>query len=169
MNPEQIDFDDIFGLWELQWWQKPWVWVGLILGTCLFMVLLRFCIKRYRARRAFIDPRERALAQLAAMKPTKMLETQDEYKKFYVSLFFILKEYFDARYNLACSGKTDRELVSYISQQYQIAQYQEIIQLLVDHSFFIKFAHDSSTYERVVADYEMVLSMLVHEPLPQKR
>lgn len=169
MNSEQLDFDDIFGLWQPQWWENPWIWVGLILSSAVIIFLLVQSIKRYRARSVAIDPRARALHKLALIKPTKMFETQHEYKNFYVALFFILKEYFDARYNLACSVKTDRELVSYVSQHYQIAHYQDIIQFLVDHSFFVKFAHDVSTHERVVADYEMVVSMLVHEPLAEKK
>lgn len=164
---EQLNFDDIFGLWELSWWQKPWV-LFLVVAGCAFVIFLIFyCVKRYCARSIAIDPRERAIRQLELIKPTRPFDTQEEYKNFYVTLFFILKEYFDTRYKLSCSSKTDRELVLYASQQYKIIQHQELIQTLVDNSVGIKFAKDNSTFDRSRADYQMVLDLFLQEPDPK--
>lgn len=167
MKQEQLDFDDIFGLWELAWWQKPWVWLVIVVVTSVVGILLWRAYKRYRSRKIILAPREHALQQLKFIKPAS-LATADEYKHFYVTLFGVVKEYFDARYHLACSSKTDRELVFYAAAQYQIAHHQALIEHLVNHGSMVKFARDNATIERVVADYEMVEQMLLHEPLPEK-
>lgn len=155
---EQLNFDDIFGLWEPHWWENPWLVLCCSVGLGLTVFLITYCVKLYRGRSVPVDPRARALTRLAAIKPIQPFQTQDEYKNFYVTLLALVKEYFDGRYGLACSGKTDRELLVYAQNHYKISHYQDMLQILVEHGFSVKFARDSATYDRVKADYEMVLA-----------
>lgn len=155
---EQLNFDDIFGLWEPHWWENPWLVLCFFVVLVLTVFLIVYCVKSYRGRSLPVDPRVRALSRLSTIRPIKPFETQDEYKSFYVTLLALVKEYFDGCYGLACSGKTDRELLIYAQNHYKISHYQDMLQMLVEHGFSVKFAQDSATYDRVKADYERVLA-----------
>ena len=158
-----LDFDDIFDIWLPPWWQDSRTWL-VIASVILCSAVLMYLVSMWRRRKQPLDPRVEALQCLYALVPSRVFDTQEEYKQFYVELTTLIKRYLDRQYHLACVSKTDIELVGYLERHAPDTRYQAVVQDLMRHASPVKFAQATEQYDTVLVDYEKVLD-LVRKPI----
>ena len=157
---DTLDFDDIFDIWPLGWWQDPYIWL-LIIAIAISIVLLVYLGRIWwQRRKLLVDPRMQALKQLYALDVQQGLETQQDHKYFYLTLITVLKRYIDTTHDLASASKTGAEIVSYLQTADVDPRYVGVVRQLIEHGSPVKFAQAQGLHEQMTNDHQAVLDLL---------
>ena len=156
---KKLDFDDLFGLWQPHWWESPWKVLAVGLFCILFVVVVRWVIKKYWSQPRVIDPRLQALQKLYALNPEHLPVPKD----FYVQLLAVMRGYLDVRYGLMSRSKTEHELVDYLKLHHCPPDWILAAEKVLAHGFLIKFAQGQADKNDLSGDYALVHDLLVKE------
>lgn len=144
-------FDDVYAIWEPQWYQNPWILCG-VGGVLLLLVFLgMFAI--YRRRRfdiVTISEPERIVQAIFAL-PRQSLSERD----YYGELTRLTKAYISFHKGWQSSALTDEEFVAQCRTNDLPQQVIEAINILYEHAAVIKYAHESIDQRQ--EDYERSL------------
>jgi LPS O-antigen subunit length determinant protein (WzzB/FepE family) len=160
---DQLNFDDVFDLWQLAWWEQPWVWFVAAVAAALGLVGSYYLLSKVRAYASVSNPRKDALKRLYALNPVVGFASQQEYKHFYVEVFAIIKQYLAHRYGYSVYGLTDREFILAARDRLRLPSFYLVTQQILDHSVSIKFARKNGALAQVKHDYSSVLELFSKE------
>jgi len=103
-----------------------WAWIGSALGSVLVLMVVGIQLQRIKRRKKTVRltggflamPRrridmtgEKALAALAAIKASGVLDRDDDRKQGYTEMVDVIRDYLGARYRVASRDLTSNELV----------------------------------------------------------
>lgn len=164
--PHMKEFYDIYGIWHIPWWQRPWVTNALI-ALCIIAALIFFVyvVKKIKGRKKKLSAWEIANRDLTALMLSDRINIHES-KSFYMQLTNIIKQYLYNRYGFDIYGKTDREILSFLDEQ--ITFPRDLIPVLHDifeHAGQIKFANISGIVEQMEQDIALSLR-LIKETMP---
>lgn len=154
LNPKGLF--GVYGLWYQPWWQNGWVY-AVIIGL-LLVILFYFFMKWYR-RGKKLNFQQKALQELHRLK-SQTHASQEALHESYFRLTMIIKNYLSSRYGIALLDKTDIQIVSMLDgivSQNVLSLLQEFF----DRSFRIKFAYDAVSETMLLADIDMLQTIIV--------
>ena len=163
MKP-QVDFDDIFDVWQPAWWENPWAVAGVIGVIFLLLFFVYWLLKKYWLYTKPVDPRTFALQQLYAINP----EHGAQAKEFYTQLLIIMKNYLDARYDLQSVSKTEHELGDYVALQGPLT-WVPAVKHIAQRAVTIKFAQEETAKDNLFDDYELIIERMMQEKMQEQR
>lgn len=156
-NPQP--FFDIYDFYYIPWWQtKPFIYTALALGFFL-VALLAYLVARYiRSKRKCESlPWEWAkdkIVILALEEPSK----KEEYKRLYVDLIEITKQYLFLRFDWKVSTYTDDELIIFVKKQNE--KIAPPLEKIIDNARMIKFANEQALQNHLGDALEAALDLV---------
>jgi len=156
MSSTQKGLFGVYELWYQPWWYHVWIYV-VIIGV-IFAIVLSALVIRYR-RGKKLSPEQEALQELHRLR-SQTHASQEALHEAYFRLTMIIKNYLSARCGVALHDKTDIQIVSMLDgivSQNVLSLMQEFF----DRSFRIKFAYDAVSETMLLADIDMLQTIVV--------
>ena len=145
-----LDFDDIFDLWQPAWWERPLVWVSLMVTAGLIVGVIIFFVRWRKAKRMVKDP----YAELhQAIRDIRMGSLSE--KEQFVCLKKSIKQFFESLSDVQLQGCTEYELLYFCENQKIDARICELITDLLKASTEVCFAQKEG-----VCSLDIVLNQL---------
>jgi hypothetical protein len=153
MNMQEQGFYDIYGMWYVPFWQRPWfLWTGVVIGVGIATLISWYVIRRYRARNKQRIPYwQEALNALGALKQQN-IATVAQGSKFYAQLTVLLKQYLQQRYGFDVRGKTDDETIAVLERAQFNPQYLSQLKAILQGGLYIKFANMQAAQQQIEKD-----------------
>lgn len=147
------DFKDIYEMIYVPLWQRTEIkLLVLITGTIIVLTFGFFVFKRIWKKKKTNDPAQEALVALAELQASNLL-SERHVMLFYVRLTHIIKIYLGARYHYDLAGRTDSEVLFYLSEQILFPrQLLPLVNDLVLRSQEIKFARGAALIDQMNKD-----------------
>ena len=159
---EKTGLYENYGAWHVPFWQTDSFLLGIKIITvllCLFIVIGIFIIYLHYKKRKTLSIQEQLLADLYQLKIDHKVQVSFG-KEFYVSLSEVIKKYFFYCFNYDVLGKTDSELIHYLYNTHTNQEIIEEIKQIVHGSEIIKFANAQAAQEKIVCDYNSIVSLV---------
>jgi hypothetical protein len=128
----------------------------LIVGVICYFVI-RFFIKRKLEKEMTAD--FWALRELQKLN-LHGLKNQDDFKKFYFDLTFIIKRYLKKRYGWSTVDKTDEELIRYLEYKKFDPNLLESLKNFMSGALWVKFAGEDALKMQAEKDLKMTYQMV---------
>lgn len=156
MDRVQKGLLEVYGLWYQPWWHNAWIYVAL--AGIFFLVAIYVGVRWFR-RGKRLDCQQKALQELHRLR-SQTHASPDALHQSYFQLTMIIKNYLAARLSIALRDKTDVQIVSMLNgivSQNVLSLLQEFF----DRSFRIKFAYDAVSETMLLADIDMLQTIIV--------
>jgi hypothetical protein len=157
-----------YGLWHVPFWQTRSFDLAIKgIGVFLLVVVVGLLAYRYKHRKKKVSPWECALLRLKTMQHAQETQAYSA-KEFYAHLTSIIKNYLYQRFGYDVVGKTDDEVICYLSQKkLDPLVLQEIIAVFRGVSI-IKFANASAEQEQMRQDCHRCFC-IIKQTIPCKK
>jgi hypothetical protein len=159
---QSINFYEIYDYYAPPFWQTTWfiVLMSIIVLTTVFILFFM-----YRARKK-IPSWTTALQKLEFLRTSK-LQTQSDFKLFYINLTSIIKNYLHERFGFTILDKTDDELVNWLESQHFDPILLETLKKITGDAVLVKFAKLETLAQNAQDDLGRAQS-IVQKTVPQK-
>lgn len=155
---------DIYDLWHIPFWQTRAFKLSLIIIIFLMLLLIGSIVfKRIYRRYRTLKPWDQAILDLEQLQ--KKIALLDA-KEFYTRLTTILKTYLRDRYGFDVMGKTDDELIHYLSTTDFPVTLLERLQALLARSAAHKFAANPAVSNNLMLDDTLIGITLIQQTIP---
>ncbi|HBY06026.1 MAG: hypothetical protein UV38_C0002G0222 [candidate division TM6 bacterium GW2011_GWE2_42_60] len=134
---KDLDFDDIFDLWQPAWWERPVVWVCLVIAVGLVVWLILFFVQRAKAQRIIANPYAELHQAIRAIRAGSLGK-----KEQCVCLKKSIKRFFESLFDVQLQGYTEYELLPYCESQRIDLRVRELIADLLKASTEVCFAQE---------------------------
>lgn len=161
-------FYDIYSLWHLPFWQTHAFYYSVLVFVFILVSVICWFLVRWYFKKKIIPKTawQDALDQLHLLQQTSY-HTKKEGKLCYFAMTDIIKTYLIARYDYPLHGKTDKEVIRYLTKKeptFLAGSLKEI----VDGSLHIKFANETALEKKIVQDLEQCCS-IVKKTIPEQK
>jgi len=153
MTMQEQGFYDIYGVWHVPFWQRPWfVWISIGFVLCILILLSWYLIKKYRTRNKKQIPYwQDAVNKLTILKQQN-IATVEQGSKFYAQLTTILRYYLQNRYGFDMRGKTDDETIRILEDKQFDPRSLEQLKPIFHGGLYIKFANAQAIQQQIEKD-----------------
>jgi len=153
---------DIYSTWHVPFWQTNWFY--LLIGVFISLIILfivYLIVKKIRFRpKKQLPFWQQALHAIEQLKKENKI-TVVQGKEFYAQLTAILKRYIALRFHVDVQGKTDDELIAYLSDKKLFdAKLLQNIKSIFSGSVTIKFANTQAAQEQMERDYRNAIEFV---------
>lgn len=142
--------DEIYDIWEVSWWQTPWVLLLIaVFGTAILVLFML----RYRHYKIIsISQEERAYRQLQALLARKEVPQKEVYHLITRNIKYRLT----ARYQDDIDSCTDEELCDYIEQRHASLSLAHELIATIRRGSLVKFASENVSAEDCARDGALI-------------
>jgi hypothetical protein len=151
---------DIQGAWHIPFWQTR-TFYYVIIGTLaiLLIILIWRLIIKYRRRPIILPSWDQAIIELEGYKKHGLV-TVEHSKEFYSKLTQTIKNYLHRRYEIDTYGKTDEELMTYLSHLDFDSTSLEELKSIFSGMLVIKFANMRGAQEQIERDWRASIAFI---------
>ncbi len=167
-DTNKIELYDIYDLWYQPFWQTTWFWwFAIVSAVGLIMLIVWYMAHRYRAR---IPAREKPAWQVALKRLEGLPKRNDSVtpKEFYGIITGTLKEYFQRRYGFDLHGKTDQEVLAYLTHEAVPDDIVRDLTVIFTHGVANKFADGMQQQELCLQDLSLSIA-IVKRTMPENK
>lgn len=167
---EKTGLYENYGLWHVPFWQRDTFKMGLYIGAgFILFCLIALAIKKYvdYRKRKKLPLWDTALIQLTQLKKDHKVAAEHG-KEFYAIVSSLIKSYFHDRFAYNIIGKTDDEVIQYLTNNHPDQAIVEDIKTVLQGGVIIKFANAQAAQEQIENDYIRVVG-IIQKTIPQEK
>jgi hypothetical protein len=157
--PEQeLELIDIYGLWYVPIWQRPWFLPTVIVVLLFVAGLIGWYFYHRRAQKKQIAVWQYTLEQLAQLD--QMAQRADQGEQFYVRITTLLKIFLSDYFKINIASFTDQQVVDYITQTDLPELHKQMLGRIFYGGQMIKFAKASSLVQQMQQDLAQSIQLV---------
>lgn len=168
----QLNLDDVYGIWKTSFWQTLPGYAIILLIVILIFLVIGFLYKKIFLSKKNILPENLAKNELNILL-NKNFDNYDNKKNAYLKLSQILRKYIQDKYNINKLGMTDLEFLSEIENIKYNLDLKSVVDNIVCNAQMVKFAHAEIYFVDIKKDIynaiKFIDSTLIEEKLIEKK